>query len=99
MNESMRKVHPPALKQQVALEAIKEAKTYAEISSHYGVHVTQIKRWKQLALAALENGFSEVGVIKEKNQEELVATLFQEVGRLKIERDWLKKKLGIIETR
>lgn len=99
MNEITRKVHPPALKTKVAIDAIKEVKTLAELSNDYGVHTTQIKRWKQIALSALANCFSEVQRIREQNQEELSLALYQEIGRLKIELDWLKKKLGIIESR
>lgn len=71
----------------------------AELSSGYGVHTSQIKRWKQKALAALATCFSEARLVKEKNQEALIQTLYQEIGRLKIELDWLKKKMGIIESR
>lgn len=99
MNESMRKVHPPALKTKVVIDAIKEVKTMAELASDYGIHTTQIKRWKQIALSALENCFSDGQRIRGQNQEELNQVLYQEIGRLKIELDWLKKKLGIIEAR
>lgn len=99
MNESMRKVHPPALKTKVAIDAIKEVKTMAELSSDYGVHTTQIKRWKQIALSALGSCFSDARRVSKQNQEELTQSLYQEIGRLKIELDWLKKKLGIIESR
>lgn len=99
MNETIKKVHPPALKTKVAIDAIKEVKTMAELSSDYGVHTTQIKRWKQKAIAALGTCFSEAHLVKEKNQEALIQHLYQEIGRLKIELDWLKKKMGIIESR
>ena len=99
MTENIHKVHPPALKTRVVLDAIREVKTMAELSSEYGIHTTQIRRWKEKAFGALNSCFSEVGVVKEKNQEELIQNLYQEIGRLKIELDWLKKKMGIIESR
>lgn len=99
MLNNIHKVHPPALKTKVVLDVIKEAKTMAELSNEYGIHTTQIRRWKEKALIALNNCFSEVGAIKEKNQEELIQSLYQEIGRLKIELDWLKKKMGIIDSR
>lgn len=99
MINTIRKVHPPAFKTKVAIEAIKEAKTPAELSSLYEVHTTQIKRWKQKAIEFLESCFTEANVQKEKDQEELIQTLYQEIGRLKIELDWIKKKLGIINSR
>jgi len=99
MNETIKKVHPPAFKTKVAIEAIKESKTMAELSGSYGVHTTQIKCWKQKALTALDNCFSEIARIKTENQEELILSLYQEIGQLKVELGWLKKKLGIIESR
>jgi len=99
MINTIRKVHPPAFKAKVAIEAIKEAKTPAELSSLYEVHTTQIKRWKQKAIESLESCFTEANVQKEKDQEELIQTLYQEIGRLKIELDWIKKKLGLVNSR
>lgn len=99
MQNTLPKVHPPALKTKVAIDAIKETKTMAELASDYDVHPSRIKSWKQKALAALNNCFSDLPLVKQKNQEELILTLYQEIGRLKIELDWLKKKMGIIETR
>jgi transposase-like protein len=99
MINTIHKTHPPAFKTKVALEAIKETKTMAELSSLFEVHTTQIKRWKQKAVDSLENCFTEASVQKEKNQEELIQSLYQEIGRLKIEHDWLKKKLGLLDSR
>lgn len=99
MFNTIPKVHPPALKTKVAIDAIKETKTIAELANSYDVHPSRIKSWKQKALVALNNCFSELPQIKQKNQEELIQNLYQEIGRLKIELDWLKKKMGIIESR
>lgn len=99
MINTIRKVHPPAFKTKVALEAIKEAKTVAEISSLYEVHTTQIKRWKQKAIDSLESCFTEANIQKEKDEQELIQSLYQEIGRLKIELDWLKKKMGLFDSR
>jgi putative transposase len=99
MLNTIRKVHPPAFKTKVALEAIKETKTMAEISSLYEVHTTQIKRWKQKAIESLESCFTEANIQKEKDEQELIQTLYQEIGRLKIELDWLKKKMGLFDQR
>ncbi len=99
MSESIKRHHPPPFKAKVALEAIKETKTMAELASDYGVHTTQITRWKDIAWTALQNCFNERAVIKEKNNEELIQSLYQQIGQLKVELDWLKKKMGIIESR
>lgn len=99
MLNTIHRQHPTALKTKVALDAIKEIKTLAELSSAYGVHTTQIRRWKETALNALTNCFSQVQRIRQENQDELIQNLYQQIGQLKVELGWLKKKLGIIESR
>ena len=93
----MRRVHPPAFKAKVALEALKEQKTIAELSSMYAVHTTQITKWKHQALDILAAGFSAGQKQREKDDRELVAELYQQIGRLKVQVDFLKKKMGIFE--
>lgn len=93
----MRRVHPPAFKAKVALEAIKETKTIAELASIYGVHPTQIKQWKQQAVAQLLEGFSDKRKQHEKSREELIEDLYKQIGKQKVAIDWLKKKIGLIE--
>jgi transposase-like protein len=95
MVKDLRRVHAPAFKAKVALEAIKEQKTIAELASLYGVHSTQITKWKQKALDILSQGFSEKKVQQEHNDRELIQELYQQIGRLKVEVDFLKKKMGI----
>ena len=97
MDQKIRRVHPAAFKAKVALEAIKETKTIAELSSIYGIHSTQISKWKQRALEGLVQIFSDYHVAKLKGDEELKRELYQQIGRLKVEVDFLKKKMGIFE--
>lgn len=96
-NGKIRRVHPPAFKAKVAMEAIKEQKTLAELASQYAVHPTQIKQWKQQALTGLEECFSEKRKQRDKDQESLVEELYKQIGKQKVAIDWLKKKIGIIE--
>lgn len=96
-NGKIRRAHPPALKAKVALEALKEQKTIAELASIYGVHPTQIKQWKQQAIAELIVGFSDKRKQHEKDKEELIEDLYKQIGKQKVALDWLKKKIGIIE--
>ncbi len=93
----IRRSHPAAFKAKVALEAIKETKTIAELASLYGVHTTQIKQWKQQVLAGLTEMFSGKGKQKEKDTGQLTQILYQQIGKQKVEIDWLKKKIGLIE--
>lgn len=95
--ERIRRAHPAAFKAKVALEALKETKTIAELASIYSVHPTQIKQWKQQVLAGLQDMFREKGKQKEKDTNQLTQILYQQIGKQKVEIDWLKKKIGLIE--
>ena len=81
-------------KAKVALEAIKGQKTLNEISSEYGVHTTQITQWKKQVLDDLPQIFAHPGAERAKNEEALIASLYQQIGQLKVELDFLKKKSG-----
>ena len=97
MDHHIRRVHPPAFKAKVAVEALKEQKTIAEISTLFGIHTTQITKWKKQALEILAQGFSGKREQKAKNDTELIQELYRQIGRLKVEVDFLKKKMGITE--
>lgn len=79
-------------KAKVAMEAIKGELTLAQISSQYGVHASQINRWKKEALEAMVQGFQNKPRAADTSQDELVAKLYQQIGQLTVERDWLKKR-------
>ena len=87
-----RKIHKPEFKAKVALEAIKGMKTSSELASHFQVHPTQINTWKKQALEGLPESFRRGSPVNQVNEQELTAPLYEEIGRLKMELDWLKKK-------
>lgn len=87
-----RKVHSPEFKAKVALEAIKGLKTTSELASQFQVHPTQINNWKKQALSNLPQSFRQGRQSQQKSEEELTSPLYEEIGRLKVELDWLKKK-------
>ena len=89
-----RKHSSTAIQAKVALEAIKGQKTANEISSEYGVHSTQIAQWKNQVLDALPSVFASPRSGREKSEESLIASLYQQIGQLKVEVDFLKKKSG-----
>lgn len=89
-----RKKHSAQLKVKVALAAVKGDKTINEIAGEYGVHPTQIQQWKKQLLEELPNIFSKKRANKAKETEELTAQLYQQIGQLKVELDWVKKKSG-----
>lgn len=97
MDKTIRRMHPPAFKAKVASEALKEQKTIAELASIYGVHPTQITKWKRRLIDGLDLLFSDKFKTKDQEQEELIDSLYKQIGQLKVEADWLKKKIGLIE--
>jgi len=97
MDQKIRRVHPPAFKARVAIEALKEQKTIAELSNLYSIHSTQITKWKRQALEIITQGFSVQQRQREKDDTDFVQELYRQIGRLKVEVDFLKKKMGIFE--
>ena len=87
-----RKQYSAELKTRVALEAIKGYKTVNEIASEYGVHPTQIANWKKQAIDSLPDVFSTNRLEQKKSEGDLIASLYQEIGHLKMQVDWLEKK-------
>lgn len=92
----MRKRYPENFKAKVAVEAIKSEDTIAELSSKFEVHRALIMRWKKEALKALPEAFSGGKDRKKQDQTELVEELYKQIGKLKVENDWLKKNLNFI---
>jgi putative transposase len=92
----MKKAHDAALKAKVALEALKGERTMAQLSSQYGVHPNQIGRWKKELLERLPEIFSSKWRKEHKTDEELVEELYKQIGQLKVENDWLKKKSQLL---
>ena len=89
---SMRKKIEPALKAKVAIEAIKGEKTVAEIASQFGVHPNQVSQWRKKVMEALPDLFATRRKKKDRDSEELQSELYRQIGKLKVEVDWLKKK-------
>jgi putative transposase len=82
-----------ALKARVAIEAIKGHRSVSELAGEHQVHPSQITQWKKQLLDSAEQLFSDRRVTEKKDQEELLAKLYQQIGQMKVELDWLQKKL------
>jgi len=88
-----RRKHSDEFKAKVALEAVKGVRTLSELSSAFGVHPTVIAHWKRQLVEGAPGVFGRGSGSNSKSDEELTAPLYEEIGRLKMEVDWLKKKL------
>jgi len=88
-----RRKHSDEFKAKVAVEAVKGVRTMSELSSTFKVHPTVIAQWKRRLLEGAAGVFGQSAGSAGKCEEELTAPLYQEIGRLKMEVDWLKKKL------
>ncbi len=89
-----RKQHSAAFKAQVALAALRGDKTVSQLASQFGVHPTLIHTWKEHLLAGVDQLFSSTSRAASADAEAEKAELFEQIGRLKMELEWLKKKVG-----
>ena len=82
-------------KAKVAMEALKGGLTLNEISAKFQVHSTQINKWKSIAREAIVSGFKGSGTKKDGCNQDLTDELYKQIGQLKVELEWLKKKSAL----
>lgn len=92
-----RKQYSPKFKARVAVEAIRSERTLSQLGSQFKVHPIQIAKWRKSALDQLPDLFVDGRVRKARNGEAETTALYEEIGRLKVELDWLKKKAGLFD--
>jgi len=91
-----RKRHSAGFKAKVVVEAIRGERSVNELAGLYQVHPTQIAVWKRRALEGLPDLFADGRRDGKRDEEALLARLYQEIGQLKVELDFLKKKSGLL---
>lgn len=95
MKTRQRRNFSAEMKSRIALEAIKGQKTIQEIASHYGVHPNQVTNWKRQAIEGLSSVFADPRSRPDTSEEAIKAELYQQIGEMKMELDWLKKRSGL----
>jgi transposase-like protein len=88
----VRKRYNAQEKAKIVLDILKGEMTQSQLMAKYGVHSSQMYNWKKRALEAIAAGFSEKQERRSRDQSELIEELYKQIGQLKVELDWLKKK-------
>lgn|SRR5512146_969657 len=89
---TVRRRHSSEFKARVALEALKGQKTLNELAAEFGVHPVQIAQWKRQAQEGLTSVFASPPSRQGNTDQALIEQLYQQIGQLKVELDWLRKK-------
>jgi transposase len=91
----IRKTHTVQFKTKVAIEAIKEHKTINELTVEHGIHASQLSSWKKQALEIIPQAFSSKKDKSQTDQQTLIEQLYQQIGQLTVECEFLKKSLNV----
>lgn len=97
MDQNIKKTHPPVFKAKVAIEAIKEAETTGQLASRFSIHPIQVGVWKKGALSAIHQFFTGGNSKAKAEVEDEREELYKKIGKLEVENDFLKKKVGMLE--
>lgn len=92
-----RKQYSPKFKAKVAVEAIRGERTLSQLASQFHVHPVQIGQWRKQAMEQLADVFVDGRKSKASGADVEKDALYEEIGRLKVELDWLKKKVGLLD--
>lgn len=92
-----RRLHSAEFKAKVAVAALRGDRTLSELAAAFEVHPIQIAKWKKQAVTALPEVFATRRDTEGDDHETLKAALYQEIGQLKMELDWLKKKHDLVD--
>jgi len=90
---NIKRQHSAVFKAKIAMELISEKESLAAVCSKYSIHPTQARRWKDHAMEVLQLSFTSKKKSELKVKDELIEELYKQIGQLKVELDWLKKKM------
>ena len=93
---TIRRSHTPAFKKQVVIELMRGEKTKGEICSQFAVHPSLAEKWRIRVIDGMDKLFTEGISDQSKQDHQLIEELYKQIGQLKVEADWLKKKMGLI---
>jgi transposase len=88
----------PEFKANVAIEALKERESIAELAKRFKVHPTQVSTWKKQLIEGGSGIFASGGETSQQDHQELIDELYRKIGQHEMELDWLKKKSGIVDS-
>ncbi len=91
-----RKKHSGTFKAKVALAAVKGERTLNELAGHFEIHPTQVVQWKQRLVAGASDLFNGGSQRDAAQEARLLDGLYQQIGQMKVELDWLKKKHDLL---
>jgi transposase-like protein len=94
MTKRTRRNHSAAFKAKVALEALKEETTVAEIAAKHSLHPNLVTQWKRAAVEGMASVFEKGGEQAAQQDEALTGELYKQIGQLKVENDFLARGLG-----
>jgi transposase len=97
MGPNIKKVFTPAFKARVALEAAKGVETTGQLASRFSIHPIQVGVWRKKLLENIDRIFSDKEKRDKEKDREFTDELFRQIGKQKIEIEWLKKKVGMFE--
>ena len=97
MITTTRKQYSPKFKAQVVTEAIRGEKTLSQLGAQFKVHPIQIAKWRKAALEHLPELFVDGRTRQAGTGQTETDALYEQIGRLKVELDWLKKKVGMLD--
>lgn len=90
----IRKNHSAEFKSRVAMEALKEQEPLSSLSQRFGVHVSQIQKWKSVLQKESQQLFEDKRTKVSQSQEKMISQLHEKIGQLTVERDFLGRVLG-----